>query len=896
MVRGNPRAGGRGLLVCATAAGLMLGSPAPTTADDVDITASTNAGVNLNNFAGTTTRVLPGVTVGNNSTLMPNNSFPAIFASTQGWTLTNQGTIDGLSGNAITFNAGGTVNNESQVLDGILFGAGGTINNAAGAIIQDSQNAIVINGSAGTVTNWGDITSIGSTTVVLSAGGTVTNHAGAAIVATNSCCNALSIYGGTSRNVVNHGRISATFDTFDAGVVISGGTVTNTGQIEGRYNAIWAITVNGASTIINSGTLRATNPTTGGGGIEMQVGGTVENSGTIEGTLGIDVTGGATTVINSGIITGSGGIAIRFAGGADTLTLLPTSVITGSINGAAGSDVLNLDGASGTTGAFNVNTNVVTNFESANKTGAGTWNLTGNSGAFIPAVDVQQGRLNVNGALTALDLTVRSGATVGGSGTADILNVLAGGTVAPGNSIGTMTVATATLAPGSVMEVELNPTISDRLDVTGTATINAGSAVHVVPAAAGNYAVGTEYLILAAGTRIGAFTGLTDSSAFLEFVLDHTKDPNEVWLRLASVTNFPAVAKTPNQVAAAQALQALGLNSPLGTFVAPLSTADALVAFDQLSGEIHASAARALLEDGRIPREAALDRVAAAFEAIERLRDEEWGRSLWGRFIGAAGVVKGDGNAASIDYGTVGLVVGADGLIGDDILLGFEAGVTQHGLSVPARSSTATVTGYHLGVYGGTALDGFRIKGGASVSAYGIDAVRRPTFQGFTDTLHAGYGVLISQVFVEFSYVFETDAGSVEPFVRLAALNHAASGYAETGGIAALAGNVNDNSSAIVALGLHGSMEVTLGEDMVVKVKGTIGWEHHFGSTPTATHAFAGGLPFTVAAAGFGSGPVAELGTSIALSQTTSLDVSLKGGIRSSGTYGSVLATFAGTF
>ena len=894
MIKVSARRGRKWLVTMAGALGLMA---PPAIADDVNITTNQTSGLDLNTQVGTTARVFPGVTLTNNGTLI-GTSITGVRASTAVWQLTNQGTVSAPLGNAITFGLGGTVINEGQITTGynaVFMTGTGRVENAAGATITAGTGAIWFGnaGSVGTVINSGTITG-NATTVVLESGGSVTNNATGIIQNTNGA-NALSIRDGTSREVINHGIIRASGDFYDAGIA-GGGVITNsaTGLISGTYNAIWSITAGGASTITNAGTLRATNMTTGGGAIEMQVGGSIDNSGIMEGTLGVDVTGGTASVINSGTITGGGGIAIRFAGGNDSLTLRPGSAITGSINGAGGTDTFTLDGATGTSATFNVATNVVTNFEQATKTGAGTWTLAGNSGAFIPAINVQQGRLNINGGLTALDLNVQSGAIIGGTGTADILNALAGSTVAPGNSIGTLTVATATFASGSTLEVELNPMISDLLEVTCTATINAGALVHVIPEA-GTYTLGKEYLILRAGTRTGQFTGITDTSAFLEFALDHAKDPDEVWLRVTQVVNFPAVAQTPNQIATAQALQNLGAASTLGAAVAPLSVASALVAFDQLSGEIHTSVARTLIEDSRIPREAALDRVGAAFAAIDEMQ-VGWGRNVWARSIGSGGVVRTDGNAAALGTGTGGFVVGADGMAGDDLFLGLEAGVTTHAVSASDRSSTASAMGGHLGLYGGQAFDSVLLKFGASLSGYGIQTVRTPTFAGFTDTARAGYAAATLQAFTELSYVFELEQGSVEPFVRLAVLGHAGHGYAETGGASALSGNITSSLSALVTLGLNASTDIALGDEGVVEIKGTIGWEQHVGATPTATHAFVSGTPFTVSATGYGSGLVAEGSATFAISETTSLSFGLKGGLRSSGGFASALATFRGSF
>lgn len=104
-------------------------------ADDVNITTSTNAGVNLDAFAGTTARILPGVTVTNTAFTLMCGSFPGVCASTRAWTLTNEGTV-GPNGffDAVRFSAGGTVINSGSIngANGVwIQGASGTVNNLA---------------------------------------------------------------------------------------------------------------------------------------------------------------------------------------------------------------------------------------------------------------------------------------------------------------------------------------------------------------------------------------------------------------------------------------------------------------------------------------------------------------------------------------------------------------------------------------------------------------------------------------------------------------------------------------------------------------------------------------------------------------------------------------------
>jgi autotransporter-associated beta strand protein len=110
----------------------------------------------------------------------------------------------------------------------------------------------------------------------------------------------------------------------------------------------------------------------------------------------------------------------------------------------------------------------------------GTHTLTGVN-TYTGTTTVNGGTLRVNGSLAAGSaVAVNAGGTVGGTGTINgPLTVNAGGALAPGASVGTLTVAnsvTVTGGTGTTWNVELNgttPTSADLLSVTGAAnTLN----------------------------------------------------------------------------------------------------------------------------------------------------------------------------------------------------------------------------------------------------------------------------------------------------------------------------------------------------------------------------------------------------------------------------------------
>ncbi len=116
-------------------------------------------------------------------------------------------------------------------------------------------------------------------------------------------------------------------------------------------------------------------------------------------------------------------------------------------------------------------------------------------------------------------------ATLGGNGTVGNTTIN-GGTLAPGNSIGTLTVdGNLCLTAAASYMVEVSPTNADRTNVTGTATL--GGATVNANFAAGTY-VEKQYTILnAAGGVSGTFGSVVNTNLPFDFKTALSYDANE---------------------------------------------------------------------------------------------------------------------------------------------------------------------------------------------------------------------------------------------------------------------------------------------------------------------------------------------------------------------------------
>ena len=199
-------------------------------------------------------------------------------------------------------------------------------------------------------------------------------------------------------------------------------------------------------------------------------------------------------VVAGTVQRGTAGVAIDLNDGADTITLLPTAVIGGSINGgsdAAGLpeiDTFALDGASGTSGTFDFGVNAITNFEAGKKLGGGTWTLKGAAGTGLNGVfAVNAGTLLVDGSLGSASVTVASGGALGGAGSIGNAVTIADGATLIGREGQTLTTGALSLSGGSIVSATLgapggaglfnvqgNLTLDGTLNVTSAGGFGAG--------------------------------------------------------------------------------------------------------------------------------------------------------------------------------------------------------------------------------------------------------------------------------------------------------------------------------------------------------------------------------------------------------------------------------------
>ncbi|KFC72719.1 Outer membrane autotransporter barrel domain-containing protein [Bosea sp. LC85] len=762
--------------------------------------------------------------------------------------------------------------------------------NGGGFDIADAANSFTLSQTLG---GTGGFTKQGAGTLILTGANTYTG--GTTISAGTLQVGAGGTTGEITGTVVNNSRIAfnRSDDPIFSGAISGSGALTQMGA--------GTLTLTGTNSYTGGTTISAGALQIGNGGTTGAISGNVANSGTLAFNR-------SDLIAFSGEISGTGALKQL---GTGTLNLTGvnsysggTTIAAGTLRGSAASFG---SGAILNNAALVIDQNSDAQFANAingngrfTKTGTGSLNLTGTSTLSGPTT-IAAGRLAVNGSLASSAVTVESGATLGGNGTIGRLNVLAGGIVAPGNSIGTLTVnGNVSFAPGSIYQVEVNGAgQSDQIISTGTITVS--GATLAIAAISGAMPPSVRFKLFdAAGGVSGQFTSVTSNFAFLTSGLSY--DASQTFLTIArNDVSFGSVGQTRNQTSLGLAGEQLGTGNPVYDAIVKLDAPSARQAFDALSGEVHASAQGILVEESTVVRGTAIDRLRSAFGTVAASQQPvmTYGFAadmaapvtgpmprlvpndrfaVWGQGFGSWGRNEAQGGVSKLSRSSGGFLLGADASVFDTWRVGLYSGYSRSTFEAKGRISSGNSDNYHLGLYGGGQWGAFGLRAGAAYSWHDLSIDRAVSFTGFSDRLRSDYNAATAQVFGELGYRIDAGRVALEPFAGLAYVNLQSDGFTERGGTAALAGRSSDMSTAFTTLGMRASTNVTV-KGMALELRGALAWRHAFGDvTPASLLSFAGGSPFSITGIPIAkNAAVLDAGLDLAVARNATLSLSYGG-------------------
>ena len=481
--------------------------------------------------------------------------------------------------------------------------------------------------------------------------------------------------------------------------------------------------------------------------------------------------------------------------------------------------------------------------------------IAGNIGTIVGDVS-NNGAFGNNGVVTG---AFANSGLLSGNGTVGSLALLPGSTVAPGNSVGTIQVVVDfTVASGASYQVQVDSTVSDLVEVGGTATLSGGTVV--VTSIGGNPALGRTFPILTAvGGVLGSFDSLTEPSSGIHAGtrFDALYDSHAVSLVLtpSSYGNLPAagVAESRSESAVGTALDAIrpapgvAMDAAHAALFAPLYTLPAskiAAGLDELAPSIYAdeliTARNAwYLMSNAVDEQLAARRGFAADHAASSTAGPS-GTTIWVTGLAGYYSTSAGGGAPGFTAGLGGAAAGIDipvagtGRVG--VAVGTADGHTSSETGGEGSGSTAQLRTYgqwRSGTYFAEAQLGLMYQ---SETVHRSLPLFGATMHGDASGLAGGGGIRAG---------VQLDLGSwlIEPSLGFGGFGLHLGGLTETGSGAPaehIGGATVRSVESTLAVGARRGF--ALSESLEMTATGRLGWSHEFADNVGSVSASFAGL------------------------------------------------------
>lgn len=489
----------------------------------------------------------------------------------------------------------------------------------------------------------------------------------------------------------------------------SGGTFINQGTLQiasdAKLGALTGSLSIGNGTLVVTGNIPSTSPS--------------NRSGSFTGAATIDTQGN--TVALAGSFNGSGSLTKL---GVGTLILTgnnsysgPTTISAGSVQGNSNSlpgDIVVNGSLTFNQSSDGIYTGALSGAGTLTKTGAGKLEVKGSSSGFTGPINLTQGELKVNSSLANSGTLTTSANTIL-SGIGSIGPTVVGGTIHPGNSIGTITVASLSFSPGAAAIFDLNPSTSSQIIVTGPANLTNGN-VTIIPEP-GFYGFTHSYTLVTstglAGTQFASYT-TTDPSFIAS--LSYTSTDAILSLQVANPfldpypnSNIESVANNLTQLFAAG--QLTGELLDVVNELAGQNLDDVYESLDELHPALYSGVNELQTENN-----AKLISFFHRYPALTCECSDPW--RFWAKPSFNALEIKKDDEQVGFNATTGGLALGCDQSLTDTITLGIGGAWNRANLHWKEHRGSTQINGFYGSAYSDCQVDQFYL--GAAILA-GVD-------------------------------------------------------------------------------------------------------------------------------------------------------------------------------
>lgn len=526
-----------------------------------------------------------------------------------------------------------------------------------------------------------------------------------------------------------------------------------------------------------------------------------------------------------------------------------------------GAGTLTLSGINSYTGTTTVEggTLVVAGINNTGDTTVNAGNLTVAKNAELNSANntVNGGKMVVNGKLpTSSTTTINTAGTLGGTGiVGKLVNY---GTVAPGNSVGTLTIAGDYIAgDDSTLLIELNPDGSyDRLIIGGDAFLDGE-----LELVGGPFRQDVDYSFLTLDDDNDDINGAFDEIDTDLLFLTPTLRIAGSSLLLEVFRNdktFAAYTQTHNQRAVANALDPLSSDPPdamekVYDDILNSTAATLPGMIDELSGEAHATVQSSLLAQSEVWNSTLTRRI----NSLQTRPSGTEARPAWISIQRQSTTLNGAHGSAKSRSHTNGFYIGADKEMNQGWYAGGALGFHDGQIQVRERRSSINTESYTAGLYGGKrwlTAGGHALnwRASANYTYHRVDS-RRDLTTGGAQKLKADYHANQFMATTELGYAIPVSPRVVlEPFGRVSWTGLRLSGFSERGGEGALRSGKQNEQQTAFTLGLRAHTDVRLDDKASARISAELGWRHATGNlTPERRMTFNGApsAQFTVSGA-----------------------------------------------